>query len=234
MRTRATCTFGACVTEMPLSSSRDMSVSISPWRCAHRRRRWSRRRDSGGGCAVSFSIVACPLFCVPPLRLIFEEKGAGCNQDAKGRKGERVGEVAWTCLQSNKGMVAWPRLFLFYFFLLSVTPSPLFYLYVSEVQWLRSSRLAGAFRSLPSQYLFILSPQRILEMEPTQQNRVCEALPAFFVFSKAQAQVLTCLTCSQFSRAHLLTLGELLIIFSRNDPAKVCTDSVFPTRRGHV
>lgn len=59
MRTQTTFTFEACVTEMPLSSGGDMSVSISP-PCLCTRRGEVERRGRRSGCCV------CVPCCTPP------------------------------------------------------------------------------------------------------------------------------------------------------------------------
>lgn len=80
---------------MPLSSRKDMSVSISPWcswHCAHR----------GGveieGCAVSLSTIAYPQLC--NLSHSFSNLwGKGCG----------TGGGIWACLQGDEGTVDWQR-----------------------------------------------------------------------------------------------------------------------------
>lgn len=103
MRTQTTFTFGACVTEMPLSSSRDVSVSISPrcsWRCAHRGGRRSGAGDRGD---VLFLCPPprIPRLCSPPSNLWGE---VWRMQSGHG------GQDIWTCLHGNKATVDWQRL----------------------------------------------------------------------------------------------------------------------------
>lgn len=117
MLTQTTFTFGACVTEMPLSSRRDMSVSISPWclwRCAH--------RGGGGageeieGCFFVHHGVSPFVYTLshPSSNLWGEVWGMQSGQEGGGGWG--WGGI-WACRHGNKGMVDWQHL------LLSVPPS---------------------------------------------------------------------------------------------------------------
>lgn len=134
---------------MPLSSRRDMSVSISPWcfwRCAHR---GGGGREEIEGCAIFLSTIAYPQLCTLSHRSsnVWGKvwRMGGWYLDASTRK---QGD-GW--LAERPALLPLPFCW--------VSPTLLCsHLYLSAVQWLISPRFAGAIRLLLSQYHFILHP----------------------------------------------------------------------------
>lgn len=169
-----------------------MSVSISPRcsrRCAHRGGGGAGDEIEGMCCFFVHHSVFPPPVCVPsptPL-LISEEKGGECNQDMR----EWWGGGLRNCLQGNKRMVDWQRVQPSFSTFCRVCPapphpSPLSHLYLSEVLLVEISEVHRRDPLAAPTISRYPSPQWTLEIEPTQQNHVCKALPTFSVFSKAQ------------------------------------------------
>lgn len=185
---------------MPLSSRRDMSVSISPWclwRCAH--------RGGGGageeieGMCYSFVHHSVSPVCVPsPTPLLISWGRCGeCNQGMRGD--------IWTCLQGNKGMDDWQCLQPSSATFCWASPSSLFFhLYLSAVQWLRSLRFAGAIRSALAQHLFIFRPSRPQDRTRTAEPPLSCFADIFCILKGSTLKFWHCLAWRQFSKTHLI------------------------------
>lgn len=164
---------------MPLSSRRDMSVSISPWclwRSAHR---GGAAEEEIEGCAISLSSIAYPrLFTLShPSSNLREKVWRMCNQDGRGGM--------WTCLQRNKGMVDRQR----------IQPSSTTFCWAPPTpsSTCTCQRCSGwdlqgslVLSACCSHNISLSSAPVALKIEPKRRNRVCYTMPTFSVFSKAQ------------------------------------------------
>lgn len=166
---------------MPLSSRRDMSVSISPWclwRCAHR-----GGGGAGGeieGCAISLSTIAYPRLCTlshPSSNLWGKVWRMQSGQEG-GASGPVYKETRGWLTGSASNPPPLP----------SVERHP-----PSSSSTCTCQRCSGwDLRGSPvlsahcSHNISLSSAPVALKIEPRRRNHVCYATPTFSVFSKAQ------------------------------------------------